>query len=115
MLKYLLGIVSYGWRYVPKYGVQLYEFSGSNWKGSIEDMKITLGCCFSLGSTMISWMRRNKTFVTLSTIEAKYILAFLACCEGLWIRNILFGLSDHMLEPTMLFCDNQSYVKLNTI
>ena len=39
VLIYLLGIVSYGWRYVPKYGVQLYEFSYSNWKGSIEDMK----------------------------------------------------------------------------
>ncbi len=54
VLIYLFGIVSYGWRYVPKYGVQLYEFSDSNWKGSIEDMKSTLGCCFSLGSTMIS-------------------------------------------------------------
>lgn len=54
VLIYLLGIVSYGWRYVPKYWVKLYEFSDSNWKGSIEDMKSTLGCCFSLGSTLIS-------------------------------------------------------------
>lgn len=64
-------------------------FSDSYWVGSAEDRKITSICCFNLGSVIIYWMSRKQTFVSLSTIEAKYIAASLACCEEILIQKVL--------------------------
>jgi hypothetical protein len=36
--------------------------------------------------------------VALSTTETKYI----AVCEAVWLRKILAGLSDQILDPTMI-------------
>jgi hypothetical protein len=37
-----------------RWEVKMQEYSNSDWAGSATDKKSTLGCCFSLGSTMIS-------------------------------------------------------------
>ena len=42
-------------------------YTNSDCVGSVEDIKRTLGCCFSLGSCVISWLSRKKTSVALST------------------------------------------------
>ena len=58
------------------------------------DHKSTSGCCFSLGSASISWMRRKQKSFALSTVEAEYIVASLASCEAVWLRkpfSELFG------------------------
>lgn len=65
-----------------------------------------------MGSTMILRMRREQTSITLSTIEAKYIATRLATCEEVWPQKLFIGLFDHVLEPTMIYYDNQSWVKM---
>ena len=49
----------------------------------------------------------------LSSTEAKYMAASLAACEAIWMRKILVGLFGSHLDPTMIFCDNQSCIKLS--
>ena len=92
--------------------VQLHGFTDSNWAGSADDRKSTYGICFRLGYVMISWASRKQKFVALNTTEAKYIATCLACCEGVWLHNLLSGLFGQMLELTLHFHDNQSFVKL---
>ena len=53
--------------------------------GNISDRKSTLGGCYSLGSTMISWFSRKQSSVALSMVEAEYIEACYASCESIWI------------------------------
>lgn len=65
-----------------------------------------------MGFAMILWVSRKLAFVALNTIEAKYITTSLASCEAVWLQNLLAGFFDHVLEPTMIYCDNQSCVKL---
>lgn len=35
-----------------------------------------------------------------------------ATCEVIWMRTILVGLFDQMMDPTMIYYDNESYIKL---
>ena len=93
--------------------VKLQGYTDSHWAWSVVDQKNTFGCCFSLGSGMISWLSRKKTSVALSTLEAKYIAASVASREAVWLRKLLAGIFDLELEPTLIHCDNQSCVKLN--
>jgi len=39
--------------------------------------------------------------------------ASLAACEAIWMRKILVGLFGSHLDPTMIYCDNQSCIKLS--
>jgi hypothetical protein len=113
VLRYLCGTVGYGLRYVSGGEVRLQGYTDSDWAGSAVDRKSTSGCCFSLGSTMISWFSRKQTSVALSTTEAEYIAASVASREAVWLWKLLAGLFDQELETTLIHCDNQSCVKLS--
>jgi hypothetical protein len=62
---------------------------------------------------MISWLRRKQTSVALSTSEVDYIATNVASHEAVWLRKLLAWLIDLELEITLIYCDNQSCVKLS--
>jgi hypothetical protein len=67
VMRYLKGTIDYGLRYASDREISLQGFTDSDWAGSVADRKSTSGCCFSMGSTMISWFSRKQTSVALST------------------------------------------------
>ena len=81
--------------------------------GSVVDCKSTSGCCFSLGSASICWMSRKQKSVALSTAEAEYIAASMACCDAVWLRKLFSELFGHVLDTTVILCDNQSGIRLS--
>ena len=81
--------------------------------GSDIDRKSTLGCCFSMGSGVISWFSRKQSYAELSAVEAKYVAACSAICEAVWPRKLLSDLFDLQMDSTCIHCDNQSCVKLS--
>ena len=50
--------------------------------------------------------------MALSSAEAEYMATSLAACEAIWMRKILVGLFGSHLELTVIYCDNQSCIKL---
>jgi hypothetical protein len=54
ILRYLRGPVGYDLRHSSSVDLKLHGYTDSNWVGCVTDWKSTSGCCFSLGSTMIS-------------------------------------------------------------
>ena len=42
------------------------------------------------------------------------MVAILAACEAIWMRKILVGLFGSHLEPTVIYCDNQSCIKISS-
>eukprot|EP00253_Pinus_taeda_P003250 PITA_03250 len=44
--------------------------------------------------------------------EVEHIAASLASCEAIWLRKMLFGLFCRPLRPSVVYCDNQSCIKL---
>jgi hypothetical protein len=51
--------------------------------------------------------------VALSLAEAEYMAASQASCESLWLCKMLVGLFGVQLRPTVIYCDNQSCIKLS--
>ena len=85
----------------------------SDWEGSAIDRKSTSGCCFNMGSGVISWFSRKQSCVALSTSEAEYVAASSTICEVVWLRKLLSDLFDLQLDATCIYCNNQSCVKLS--
>jgi hypothetical protein len=70
VLRYLCGTIGYGMRYDLGGEVRLQGYTDFDWAGSAVDRKSTSGCCFNLGSTMISWFSRKQTSVALNTTRS---------------------------------------------
>jgi hypothetical protein len=102
VLRYLCGTVDYGLDYHRGDGVRLVGYTDSDWAGCVSDMKSTSGCCFGLGSTVVSWFSRKQKSVALSSTEAEYMVASQASCEALWLRKMLIGLFGVQLRPTVI-------------
>jgi hypothetical protein len=113
VLRYLCGTVDYGLDYQRGDGVHLVGYTDSDWAGCVSDRKNTSGCCFGLGSAVVSWFSRKQKSVDLSSEEVEYMAASQASCEALWLRKMLVGLFGVQLRPTVIYCDNQSCIKLS--
>ena len=50
--------------------------------------------------------------MALSSAEAKYMAASTASCEAIWLRKLIAELTSEMLEPTVVYCENQSGIGL---
>jgi len=73
VMRYLKGTLDFGLSYNGDQDFRLSGYTDSDWAGSVSDRKSTLGCCFSLGSAMISWQSRKQSSIALSMAEAEYI------------------------------------------
>ena len=93
-MRYLKGTVDYGIKYEVNQKINLEGYFDLDWAGSAIDRKGTSGCCFNMGSGMISWFSRNQSCVALSTGEAEYVTACSASCEAIWLRKLLSNLFD---------------------
>ena len=113
ILRYLKGTIDYGLKYEANQNTNLEVYVDSDWAGSAIDRKSTSGCCFNMGSSVISWFRRKRSCVALSTIEAKYVISCSTSCEVVWLRKLLSDLFDLQLDATCIYCDNQICVKLS--
>src|SRR5882757_556476 len=113
ILRYLKGTIDYGLKYDANQKINLEGYVDSDWAGSAIDGKSTSGCCFSMGSGVISWFSRKQSCVALSTAEAEYVPACSTSCEAVWLRKLLSYLFDLQLDATCIYCDNQSCVKLS--
>jgi hypothetical protein len=67
----------------------------------VSDLQLFLGTC------------SKQRSVALSSAEAEYMAASQATCEAIWMRKILVGLFGSHLDPTVIYCDNQSCIKLS--
>jgi hypothetical protein len=55
VIRYLKGTLDCSLSYNGDHDFILSGYTDSDWVGSVFDIKSTSGCCFSLGSAMISW------------------------------------------------------------
>jgi len=113
VLRYLKGTSGYGLWYRQSDEVKLCGFTDAYWVGSPTDIKSTFGGNFSIGSTAVSWYNKNQRSMALISTEVEYMAASLAACEAIWMRKVLVGLFGSHSEPTVIYCDNQSCIKLS--
>lgn len=111
ILRYLRSTIEYGLKYT-NVELNLSGYIDSDWARNSLDRKSTSGCCFTLGSTMISWFNSKQLSVAQSSTEVEYIAASMGAREAISLRKLLVGLFGKHLPPT-IYCDNQSCIKLS--
>ena len=76
-------------------------------------MKIIAGYMFHFRTSVVSWASKKQPKVTLSSVEAQYVVATSAACQAVWMRRVLKYLSQNHQEPTTICCDNNSAIALS--
>jgi hypothetical protein len=98
VMRYLKGTIDYGFRYDLDREISLEGFIDSDWARSVADWKSTSGCCFSMGSTMISWFNRKQTSVALSTDKEEYIATCSTKNEKMWLVELqIYHVNQHLI------------------
>jgi hypothetical protein len=87
VMRYLKGTIDCSLSYDGDHDFTLSGYTDADWAGSVSDRKSTSGCCFSLGSAMISWQSRKQSSIVLCTTEAEYIVACSASYEAICINK----------------------------
>ncbi|GJP77868.1 hypothetical protein CLOP_g8201 [Closterium sp. NIES-67] len=65
-----------------------------------------------LGGGAVSWRSKKQNEVGLSSCETEYMALHHGAKEVVWLRRLLEELGVGQEEPTVVFCDNESAVKL---
>lgn len=65
------------------------------------------------GTGAVSWSSKKQPIVTLSSIEAEFVVATACTCQTLWLRRILEEMQLKQEGATTIFCDNTSAIKLS--
>jgi hypothetical protein len=51
--------------------------------------------------------------VALSSTEVEYMVVNTASCEAIWLCKLIAEPIGEMLEPIVVYCDNQSCTRLS--
>ena len=105
-------MIEFGLYNVGDHEYIFYGYIDAYWVGSVSERKITLGGCYCLGPTMISWFSRKQYSVSLSMTEAEYITTCYASCEAIWLQKLMSSLFDVDLDTILTLCDNGSRIKM---
>ncbi|GJP73760.1 hypothetical protein CLOP_g4446 [Closterium sp. NIES-67] len=65
-----------------------------------------------LGGGAVSWRSKKQNEVGLTSCETEYMALHHGAKEVVWLRRLLEELGVGQEEPTVVFCDNESAVKL---
>ena len=86
--------------------IQLQAYSDADWTGCLDTRKSTTGWCMFLGDALISWKCKKQESISKSSTEAEYQSMFVACCQIIWLRDLLLELGYSQATPTPLYADN---------
>ena len=66
-----------------------------------------------MGESLVSWISKKQTSISLSTTEAEYIAIAKCCTQIEWMKQTLLDIKVVFSEPTVIYCDNTSAISLS--
>lgn len=87
ILRYLNGTFNHSLWYPKESAYSLVGYSNPNFVGCNSDRKSTSGTRHFFGSYLVSWHSKKQHIITLSTVEAEYIVADSCCAQVLWLKQ----------------------------
>ena len=112
ILWYLKGTLFHGLFYSAQSRLVLRIFSDADWVGDPTNRRSTIGYCFLLGSSLISWRSKKQTHVAYSSTETKYRALANTTSKLLWLWWLLKDLGVSTSSATPLYCNNQSAIHI---
>ena len=112
ILRYLKGTIFDGLHFSSYSSLTLEAYSDADWAGDPTDRRSTIGYCFLLGDSLISWKNKKQTVVARSSTEAEYRALAATTAELIWLRWLLQDLGVDCSTATKLHCDNRSAIQI---
>lgn len=113
IMRYLQGTSDYGIVYQRQSSIpKLQGFCDADYGGDLDTRRSRSGHLFQFGSGLIAWSSQGHKCIAQSTTEAEYIAACMATKEAIWLRRLLQSIGYTQADPTPLFGDNQSAIRL---
>ncbi|XP_040930064.1 secreted RxLR effector protein 161-like [Gossypium hirsutum] len=103
---YLKGTLAKGINFSKVEKFKLQGYFDSYWVGSLDNMRSTLGYCFTFGSGCFSWCSRKQEMVAQSTAKAKFIVATTTVNQVVWLKKIMDDLHLRQEGSIEVFVDN---------
>ena len=112
IIRYVYGTSDYGIWYSRDSNDCLAGYLDADWAGCVDDRKSTSGRCFYLENNLVSLMSMKENSVSLSTVEAEYIITGSCYAQLLWMKKLLhdYGISQ---DTMCVFCDNTSTINIS--
>ena len=112
IIRYLKGTIFDGLHFSSHSSLTLQAYSDADWAGDPTDRRSTIGYCFLLGDSLISWRSKKQTIVARSSTEAEYRALTATTAELIWLRWLLQDLGVDCSTATKLHCDNLSAIQI---
>ena len=112
ILRYLKDNLFHGLHFSSQSSLTLLAYSDADWAGDPTDRCSTIGYCFLLGDSLISWRSKKQSVVTRSSTEAEYRALTDTIAEFLWLRWLLQNLGVDCSTTVPIHCDNQSAIQI---
>ena len=113
ILRYLKGTIGYGLWYPKGKDFTLIGYTGADWASCVDDNKSTSGGAFYLGESLVAWLSKKQTLVSLSTAEVENIAIAPCCTQVLWMKQTLQDMKVNFNEPISIKCDNTSAIRIS--
>ena len=92
--------------------ITLSAYSDADWAGDLDRRKSRSGYIILMNESPIIWSWKLQLSVALSSTEAEYIALSLASRDVIWCRALLSELGFAQKEPTAIYEDNDSCIKI---
>lgn len=79
--------MEYGLWYLKGMNSLLVSYTDLYWDSCIDYKKRTIGGLFFLGKSLVTFIHKRKTYVSLYIVEVEYIIATYFCNKLLWIKK----------------------------
>lgn len=93
-------------------GIQLTCFLDAAHANELRQRRSTTGFAFMMSGGCISYKCKTQTTTATSSTEAEFYAAVSAAKQARYLRSILSELGFAQSQPTPLYCDNQSAIKM---
>jgi hypothetical protein len=113
IFRYLRGTIDLGLWYPRKDSFTLKAYSYVDWAGSVDDRKSTSGGALFLGESLVAWISKKQSSISLSSTEAEYIAATECCTQLECMKQTLQYIKIVFEEHTTIHCDNTSAISLS--
>jgi hypothetical protein len=81
IFRYLKGTIDLGLWYPSKDSFTLKAYSDADWEGSVDERKSTSGGEFFLGESLVAWISKKQSSISLSSTESEYIATTESCTQ----------------------------------
>ena len=99
MILNTFGVTRIGWKFRKENQVGRLGYTDADWAGDLNTRKSRSGFLFEVCGSPVSWVSKKQSVVALSTTEAEYVAASLACQELIWLRSLIENMGFVQEEP----------------